>query len=88
MDDRTGLSDLVILSICRQTQLDERDVRVLFSYARHCNYRTVSNFYDISERKVWEIVVNNSMALHNWARLKTEVSRLHSKRQEQQGAVF
>ena len=70
MDERTGLSDLVLSQICAQTGLDDRTVRVLFSYARHCSLNTVKHFYSISERDVWEILVNDSLTLNNWARSK------------------
>ena len=75
MDDRTGLSDFVILLICSQTGMLEIVIGVLFSYARQCvrcNLRTVGHFYDISERRVWDITVNHSLPLHNWARSKLQ----------------
>ena len=68
MDERTGLTDHVVAIICAQSQLPDLNVRVLFSYARHCSINTVKHFYDMSDRAVWEIIVNDSLTLYNWAR--------------------
>ena len=74
IDERTGLSDLVVSLICSQTKLPDLNVRVLFCYARHCCIKSVMHFYNIGERIVWEILVNDGLTLHNWARSKVQFS--------------